>query len=114
MEKALNSSKNHGRPRKRSDLMNSENKHNRRPRGPIADGNTRQRRRRDVHSALRPEATAEHVEQATGTESLELFLRQARVHPLLTAAEEVELAQQIERGDLEAKERMINANLRLV
>jgi RNA polymerase primary sigma factor len=33
---------------------------------------------------------------------------------LLTAAEEVELAQRIERGDLEAKERMINSNLRLV
>jgi RNA polymerase primary sigma factor len=34
--------------------------------------------------------------------------------PLLTAAEEVELAKRIERGDLEAKERMINSNLRLV
>jgi RNA polymerase primary sigma factor len=47
-------------------------------------------------------------------ESLELFFEQARVHPLLTAAEEVELAKRIERGDLEAKERMINSNLRLV
>ncbi len=35
-------------------------------------------------------------------------------HPLLTAAEEVELAKRIERGDLTAKERMINSNLRLV
>jgi RNA polymerase primary sigma factor len=43
-----------------------------------------------------------------------LFLRQARAHPLLTAAEEVELAQRIERGDLAAKEKMINSNLRLV
>jgi len=51
----------------------------------------------------------------TGTpESLDLFLRQARVHPLLTAAEEIELAKRIERGDLEAKDRMINSNLRLV
>jgi RNA polymerase primary sigma factor len=47
-------------------------------------------------------------------DTLDLFLRRARVHPLLTAAEEVELAQRIERGDLEAKERMINSNLRLV
>jgi RNA polymerase primary sigma factor len=47
-------------------------------------------------------------------ESLDLFLRQARLYPLLTAAEEVELAKRIERGDLEAKNRMINANLRLV
>ncbi|HEY1510491.1 MAG TPA: RNA polymerase sigma factor RpoD/SigA [Solirubrobacteraceae bacterium] len=52
---------------------------------------------------------------AGGTrDSLELFLRSARQHPLLTAAEEVELSQRIERGDLEAKERMINSNLRLV
>jgi RNA polymerase primary sigma factor len=35
-------------------------------------------------------------------------------YPLLTAAEEVELAKKIERGDREAKERMINSNLRLV
>jgi RNA polymerase primary sigma factor len=113
MENALNS-KNHGRPRERSDLANSENKHNRRPRSPVAGGNNRQRRRRDVHSALHLEANAERAEQTTGTDSLELFLRQARVHPLLSAAEEVELAQRIERGDLEAKERMINSNLRLV
>jgi len=46
--------------------------------------------------------------------SLDLFLRAARAHSLLTAEEEVELAQRIERGDLTAKERMINANLRLV
>ena len=47
-------------------------------------------------------------------ESLDLFFRQARTHPLLTAAEEVELSKRIERGDLDAKTRMINANLRLV
>ncbi|HEY5427694.1 MAG TPA: sigma-70 family RNA polymerase sigma factor [Solirubrobacteraceae bacterium] len=46
--------------------------------------------------------------------SLDLFLRAARAHALLTAPEEIELAQRIERGDLSAKERMINANLRLV
>ncbi len=47
-------------------------------------------------------------------ESLELFFREARTHELLTAAEEIELAKLIERGDLDAKTRMINANLRLV
>jgi RNA polymerase primary sigma factor len=35
-------------------------------------------------------------------------------YPLLTAEEEVELAKRIERGDKEAKDRMINSNLRLV
>jgi RNA polymerase primary sigma factor len=45
---------------------------------------------------------------------LQLFLNEVGKHRLLTAAEEVELAKRIERGDLAAKERMINANLRLV
>jgi RNA polymerase primary sigma factor len=48
------------------------------------------------------------------TDSLQLFLNEIGRYPLLTADEEVELAKRIERGDLEAKERMINSNLRLV
>ena len=48
------------------------------------------------------------------TDSLQLFLNEAGRYPLLTAAEEVELAKRIERGDPAAKERMINCNLRLV
>jgi RNA polymerase primary sigma factor len=48
------------------------------------------------------------------SDTLQLFLRDVRRHPLLSAAEEVELARRIERGDLEAKERMVNSNLRLV
>ena len=47
-------------------------------------------------------------------DALQLFLRDVRRHPLLSAGEEVELAKRIERGDLEAKERMVNSNLRLV
>jgi RNA polymerase primary sigma factor len=48
------------------------------------------------------------------TDAMSLFLREAARHPLLTREEEVELAKRIERGDLEAKERMVNSNLRLV
>ncbi|HEY6151487.1 MAG TPA: sigma-70 family RNA polymerase sigma factor [Gaiellaceae bacterium] len=48
------------------------------------------------------------------TDALQLFLNEAGRWPLLTAEEEVELSKRIERGDLEAKERMINSNLRLV
>jgi RNA polymerase primary sigma factor len=48
------------------------------------------------------------------TDSLQLFLNEAGRYPLLTAAEEVELAKLIERGDRLAKDRMINSNLRLV
>ncbi|TML47703.1 MAG: sigma-70 family RNA polymerase sigma factor [Actinobacteria bacterium] len=50
----------------------------------------------------------------TTTDALQLFLREAGRHQLLTAAQEVELAKRIERGDMEAKERMIQSNLRLV
>ena len=48
------------------------------------------------------------------TDSLQLFLNEAGRYPLLTAAEEVELAKRVERGDPLAKDRMINSNLRLV
>jgi len=50
----------------------------------------------------------------TTTDALQLFLREAGRHPLLTAAQEVELAKRIERGDASAKQHMIQANLRLV
>jgi RNA polymerase primary sigma factor len=85
-----------------------------------ATGNRRQNRRRRTHAGapvdtgIELRATNEQERSAGVVESLELFLRRARLHPLLTAAEEIELAKRIERGDLEAKERMINANLRLV
>src|SRR4051794_23322872 len=48
------------------------------------------------------------------TDALSLFLNEVRKHPLLTAAQEVELAKGIENGDEAAKERMINSNLALV
>jgi RNA polymerase primary sigma factor len=51
---------------------------------------------------------------AATTDALQLFLNEIRRYPLLTAAEEVELSKRIEQGDLAAKERMINSNLRLV
>jgi RNA polymerase primary sigma factor len=62
-----------------------------------------------------PKAPAAEVRATDATgDALGLFFRQASRYPLLTAAEEVELAKRIERGDLEAKDRMINSNLRLV
>ncbi len=48
------------------------------------------------------------------TDAMSLFLQEVRRYPLLTREEEVELAKRIERGDAEAKERMVNSNLRLV
>jgi RNA polymerase primary sigma factor len=48
------------------------------------------------------------------TDALQLFLNEAGRYKLLTAEEEAELAKRIERGDKEAKDLMINSNLRLV
>jgi RNA polymerase primary sigma factor len=51
---------------------------------------------------------------AASTDSLQLFLKDIGKVELLTAAQEVELAKRIERGDHRAKQDMIEANLRLV
>ncbi|HYI98344.1 MAG TPA: sigma-70 family RNA polymerase sigma factor [Thermoleophilaceae bacterium] len=58
-------------------------------------------------------ATTETAPDPT-VDSLQLFLDGIARTRLLTAAEEMELAKRIERGDLDAKERMTEANLRLV
>src|SRR5215213_11425572 len=69
----------------------------------------------DCGTATIPAAHYNHDELATMTsDTLQLSLRDVRRHPLLSPAEEIELAKRIERGDLEAKERMVNSNLRLV
>jgi RNA polymerase primary sigma factor len=48
------------------------------------------------------------------TDSLQLFLKDIGKVRLLTAQEEVDLAKRIERGDLDAKRKMVESNLRLV
>jgi RNA polymerase primary sigma factor len=48
------------------------------------------------------------------TDALQLFLKDIGKVPLLTAAQEVELAKRIERGDHTAKQKMVESNLRLV
>ncbi len=67
------------------------------------DGKRGKRRRQAID--LKPDMT---------TDSLQLFLKDIGKVRLLTAAEEVELAKRIERGDLAAKEKMVESNLRLV
>ena len=61
-----------------------------------------------------PPAPAPAAAQETTTDALQLFLREAGRHALLTAAQEVELAKKIEKGDMRAKQLMIQSNLRLV
>src|SRR5438270_3314381 len=48
------------------------------------------------------------------TDAMSLFLQEVRRYPLLSREDEIELAKAIERGDLEAKARLVNSNLRLV
>src|SRR3954470_24807625 len=64
-------------------------------------------------AVTRTEFKPEDLASST-TDALQLFLNEIRRYPLLTAAEEIELAKRIEKGDMAAKEGMINPNLRLV
>jgi RNA polymerase primary sigma factor len=67
-----------------------------------------------VHAeADEPEVEVEPAAEIT-TDSLQLFLKDIGKVPLLTAAQEVELAKRIERGEHAAKQAMVEANLRLV
>src|SRR6187401_338476 len=61
-----------------------------------------------------PEAVPVSAPVETTTDALQLFLREASRHRLLTAAQEVALAKRIEQGDELAKAEMIQSNLRLV
>jgi RNA polymerase primary sigma factor len=63
--------------------------------------------------APRAKAAADYQVDPT-LDSLQLLLREAGKYPLLKPYEEIELAKRIEKGDLDAKDRMINSNLRLV
>src|ERR1041385_1235158 len=69
----------------------------------------------DCSRAIEEEVTYTNPQIASATtDSLQLFLNEAGRYPLLTAAQEVELAKRIERGDKEAKDLLVNSNLRLV
>jgi len=71
--------------------------------------------RKDEEKAAEPEPAPEVKAEISGAaDSLQLFLADVGRHKLLTAADEVMLAKQIERGDPTAKRRMIESNLRLV
>jgi RNA polymerase primary sigma factor len=69
----------------------------------------------EVVAAEEEDAAAEEFEaQEVSTDALQLFLKDVGRVDLLTAAQEVELAKRIERGDHRAKQEMVEANLRLV
>jgi RNA polymerase primary sigma factor len=64
--------------------------------------------------AKEEEQRLDTVAREVSTDALQLFLKDIGKVELLTAAEEVELAKRIERGDHSAKQEMVEANLRLV
>jgi RNA polymerase primary sigma factor len=69
----------------------------------------------EVVAAEEEDDPAEEIEvQEVSTDALQLFLKDVGRVDLLTAAQEVELAKRIERGDHRAKQEMVEANLRLV
>src|SRR3954464_13742973 len=69
----------------------------------------------DCSRAIEDEVTYTNQQMASATtDSLQLFLNEAGRYPLLTAAQEVELAKKIESGDKHAKDVLVNSNLRLV
>jgi RNA polymerase primary sigma factor len=72
---------------------------------PAETKSSRSRKKASPTLDLRPDMT---------TDSLQLFLKDIGKVRLLTAQEEVDLAKRIERGDLDAKQKMVESNLRLV
>jgi RNA polymerase primary sigma factor len=69
----------------------------------------------DCARAIEEQVTYSNATLAsTTTDALQLFLNEAGRYPLLTAAQEVEIAKQIEQGDKDAKDLLVNSNLRLV
>src|SRR5437867_3285537 len=67
----------------------------------------------EVVESREQEREVEQPREVT-TDSLQLFLKDIGKVDLLTAAQEVELAKRIERGEHRAKQEMVEANLRLV
>ena len=69
--------------------------------------------RDDGDSSRKPEVEIDLTVEPS-LDSLRLYLRAIGQVDLLTAAQEIELAKRIERGDIDAKRQMVEANLRLV
>src|SRR6266480_3760195 len=67
-----------------------------------------------VRNAIAENAPALEESHEISTDGLQIFLRDIGKVALLTAVQEVELAKRIERGDHQAKQEMVEANLRLV
>jgi RNA polymerase primary sigma factor len=68
----------------------------------------------DEVEALYGGAESDGAVETAPTDALQLFLAEVSRYPLLAPLEEIALAKRIERGDGDAKDRLINSNLLLV
>jgi RNA polymerase primary sigma factor len=78
----------------------------------LEDADALERQAKLAEEADRPRRL--NLKADTSTDALQLFLKDVGKVPLLTAQQEVELAKLIELGDLAAKKKMVESNLRLV
>jgi RNA polymerase primary sigma factor len=70
-----------------------------------------------IHDTEKPAIRKSRIKPSSGaitTDSVKMYLNEISKTRLLTAAEEVQLAKRIEKGDRAAKDRLIQSNLRLV
>ena len=88
----------------------------------LEEANIRVEESREFIEEAVPEPTEEEINRALNIEaddtivsdSVQMYLREIGKTPLLTRDEEKELAKKIEKVDIEARNRLIQANLRLV
>lgn len=88
----------------------------------LEDANIRVEESREFIKSAVPEPTEDEINRALNIEtddtiasdSVQMYLREIGKTPLITSNEEKELSKKIERGDIEARNKLIQANLRLV
>ncbi len=88
----------------------------------LEEANIKVEENREFIEAEVLEPTKEEINRALNIEaddtivsdSVQMYLREIGKTPLLTSDEEKELAKRIEKGDIEARNKLIQANLRLV
>ncbi len=70
--------------------------------------------RKEVETEKQKKAKKQSAEEASGGDTIQMYLREIGKVRLLSSDEEVSLAKRIEKGDRLAKQRLTEANLRLV
>ena len=68
----------------------------------------------EIDRPSEPTALEKRLAYEGTTDSLQLFLHEVGRYPLLTKADEIRLAKRVEKGDMAAKQQMVESNLRLV